>query len=577
MTISAIHPLSSLSPEDKILLRQGTESRLREIICANIATRFASSSSSLVDFRLAVANKDVKNDATILDDFRRLVPLTEYESYRPLLMKFKERPCKLSEVENLLAPGLPDFLCRSSSTSGRESKVFPKHSRSLHHQAITDISGKVADIYSISYRDLLQVVTDSGEAVHTVALTVSSTARWRTTMNWSIETDDARMGLVVPGHVAPWATGLITHHQPFLFIHALFALADPHVDQFRVLYIPIFVDIVHVIQAEWEVLLSSIRDGTIPDIEHIDHVRAHLQDHMRADPKRAEELRHIGPPITCPGWAQRVWPKLTTLVGICSGVFSTALPKARAVLGPNINIHNFGYGCTEGLRGKAINLGESGDLVLENEDVVEFLDVTNGQTANKIVQAWDVRPGIMYQPVYTSRDGLWRYLIDDIFQTVGFHPRNGLPVFKFFARKNLSIRMYPWEITETVLMDAIRTINEGITKVHEFTAVLDDRGSPQTVGFFFEVVDDAIGSNVQLIKQKVLGTFLAIHADYQERVDLGRMRQPTIRIVKPGTFMEYRRWRVDGAGVGINQVKVPVVMWDSKAIEWMTERVVMEL
>ena len=55
--------------------------------------------------------------------------------------------------------------------------------------------------------------------------------------------------------------------------------------------------------------------------------------------------------------------------------------------------------------------------------------------------------------------------------------------------------MYPWEITETVLMDAIRTINEGITKVHEFTAVLDDRGSPQTVGFFFEVVEDAIGTD----------------------------------------------------------------------------------
>ena len=44
-------------------------------------------------------------------------------------------------------------------------------------------------------------------------------------------------------------------------------------------------------------------------------------------------------------------------------------------------------------------------------------------------------------------------------------------------------------------MDAIRTINEGITKVHEFTAVLDDRGSPQTVGFFFEVVEDAIGTD----------------------------------------------------------------------------------
>ena len=193
MTISTIHPFTSLSPEDKIVLRQDTDSRLREIICANIATHFA---SSLVDFRLAVANKDLKDDATILDDFRRLVPLTEYESYRPLLMKFKERPCKLSEVENLLAPGLPDFLCKSSGTSGRESKFFPKHSQSLHYQAITDISGKVADIYSITHQDLLQVVTDSGEAVHTIPLSVSSTARWRSTMNWTIETDDASMGLM---------------------------------------------------------------------------------------------------------------------------------------------------------------------------------------------------------------------------------------------------------------------------------------------------------------------------------------------------------------------------------------------
>ena len=68
-----------------------------------------------------------------------------------------------------------------------------------------------------------------------------------------------------------------------------------------------------------------------------------------------------------------------------------------------------------------------------------------------------------------------------------------------------------------------------------------------------------------------------MHADYQELVDVRVMRQPTIRIVKPGTFMEYRRWKVETAGVGISQVKVPVVMQDPKAIKWMVERVVMEL
>ena len=43
-------------------------------------------------------------------------------------------------------------------------------------------------------------------------------------------------------------------------------------------------------------------------------------------------------------------------------------------------------------------------------------------------------------------------------------------------------------------MDVIRTINEGNAKVHEFTAVLDERDTPETVGFFFEVVEDAIGT-----------------------------------------------------------------------------------
>jgi len=47
-------------------------------------------------------------------------------------------------------------------------------------------------------------------------------------------------------------------------------------------------------------------------------------------------------------------------------------------------------------------------------------------------------------------------------------------------------------------MDVIRTINEGITKVHEFTAVLDVRDSPETVGFFFELVEDAIGTVIAL-------------------------------------------------------------------------------
>ena len=149
---------------------------------------------------------------------------------------------------------------------------------------------------------------------------------------------------------------------------------------------------------------------------------------------------------------------------------------------------------------------------------------------------------------------------------------------------------------ETELMDMIRAINaQNVMEVHEFTAVLDGRHAPETVGFFFEIVGDAKGTimatfydldaqcsydldlNAELCKQKVLEAFLAMHSDHQDLMNIGAMRSPTIRIVKPGTFMEYRRWRVDDTGVGINQVKVPVVMWNPRALEWMAERVVREL
>ena len=82
---------------------------------------------------------------------------------------------------------------------------------------------------------------------------------------------------IVPGLVAPWATGLISRHQSFLLIHALFALADRSLEQIATTFVTFFIDLVSYVQEEWDMLLSSIRDGVVPNIEHIDHVRDYLQ------------------------------------------------------------------------------------------------------------------------------------------------------------------------------------------------------------------------------------------------------------------------------------------------------------
>ncbi|KAI6151124.1 GH3 auxin-responsive promoter [Pisolithus tinctorius] len=577
MPTTMIHPITALTPELEAVLKEDTDRRLRNLIAANIKTRYARSSSQLSDFFLAVNDKDLQNDESVLSDFRRLVSPTEYESYHPFMIMFNSHPCKLSEVEDMLAPGLPIYIPLSSATSGKKPKQFVKYFRSQPYSPNPSPFrvGTTSLIYSFAYRDPVEIVTDSGEVVKRIPVCNGSTGIMRAQNDWTIETDDARMASI--SHTAPWATGLIIHHRSFLLIHALFSLASTSLEEFATVFIANFMDMVHLIQEEWATLISSIRNGTIPDFEQIDHVRPYLQLNMRADPQRADELQHIGPPLSCPGWAQRVWPKLKLLTNICSGTFATALPQARSILGPNVIIHNPWYICSECLIGRTLNFGDTETFVVATDDLIEFLDMTTERMPGQVLQAWDLQPGKFYQPVATTHDGLWRYLIDDVIQVTGFDPRNGLPVFRYSGRKNLGLRLPHAMITEADLVNVIDALNgDDIMEVQEFTTVVDDRKFPHTVGFFISITGN-MGPNAKSARQKAFAALVATSDEHQIAFDTDEFGLPTIRIVKPGTFTDYRRWRGETLNVGVGQIKLPSVLFDPKAQEWVAERVMLEL
>jgi len=90
------------------------------------------------------------------------------------------------------------------------------------------------------------------------------------------------------------------------------------------------------------------------------------QKQFTAKPARAAELREIGPPKCVEGWAVRVWPALTTFIGITGGSSAAVVPMVRLikcrkftiptdsgdhkiirVLGPSVTIQSRGYGSTE--------------------------------------------------------------------------------------------------------------------------------------------------------------------------------------------------------------------------------------
>ncbi|KIJ08716.1 hypothetical protein PAXINDRAFT_88469 [Paxillus involutus ATCC 200175] len=274
-------------------------------------------------------------------------------------------------------------------------------------------------------------------------------------------------------------------------IHALFCLVSRDLDRLIMTFAPVFMDLLRHVDEEYDMMLTWIKDGTIPDLEGIDHVRAHLQvsfeqGHLHANPRRAAELREIGSPFSCAGWVARVWPKMRMLVAVSSGPYAFVLPKVRFALGLTIAIRGRGYGATASVVAACYE-DHLDTFVLQTEDVVEFLDAAAEETHQNILQPWNLEAGRQYQVVLTTRDSLWRYPLGDIIEIVGFDTNGGSPVFKYTGRKSSSIRLWYALISDSDLVADIQAISsEDIIQVHEFTVVVDDCELPTTVGYFVE-------------------------------------------------------------------------------------------
>jgi len=132
-------------------LRWRTDKLRSSIVRANCNTQFAQTAPELTGFRHATAGLvDGMDDDILSHSFRKTVQLTTYDSYAPLLARFFENPCKASAVLNLLAPGLPDYICLSSSTSGGLMKTIPKYNR------LSNIRSRSSDAGSWTISDPLR-------------------------------------------------------------------------------------------------------------------------------------------------------------------------------------------------------------------------------------------------------------------------------------------------------------------------------------------------------------------------------------------------------------------------------------
>ncbi|EIW76626.1 hypothetical protein CONPUDRAFT_63751, partial [Coniophora puteana RWD-64-598 SS2] len=340
-----------------------------------------------------------------------------------------------------------------------------------------------------------------------------------------------------------------------------FALAEPSVDTLSMMWSTTFMDFIRWIDEEWEVLVNVISSGVLPHFPDTESV--YLAIVVSYDPKRAEDLRKIGPPSgTAEDWAARIWPKLEVLSAISGGTFGRVLPQVRAYIGPYIPIRVPVYASSECAIGMAYNDRIFNVVKVLTGSYIEMLEIIAEGEDGELKKLWQVEKDKLYEPIATTYDGLWRYRIADAVQLVGFDPTDGTPLLRYKERRGQSMRLPHALITQTDVAESAATV-DGL-KQAEFTTWLDDRKVPPTVGFFVEASPDDTGRIPSSARDALMQGLIEVNENFAIGAHKGSSVKPSIRIFSPGSFSEFRAWKGALNGTGSSQIKVPLIMVDPK-------------
>ncbi|KAF9219121.1 hypothetical protein BS17DRAFT_718547 [Gyrodon lividus] len=587
-------PNPVLLPEFAASVKERSLQSFLEILKANSITTFFHEAPHLKAFREALVREGTGTSLT--DDltyglYRCEVPVMTYEEYRPFILRFQEfiepDSVLVSKAMDLFAPGLPAFIAHSSGTSGGLPKWFAKYGAHPNGNrsccAVVETvrpkttDGTICVIGSLLSKKVLTLTDANGEPVIRIPVCTVSTGTTRAHTGRDVLSDSSLLSLKAPDVTSPFAVAFIPNFKTFMILSILFALADRQLAHISCVFATVLRDFYRIMEECWDLLIHSIEDGVIPDLEGLDDLKGHLQAHFSPNPQRAGELRAVGRDTVSPGWLKRLWPNLRVIVATTSGAYATIIPEMRHYVGPDIEIHSMGIASTESYYALPYH-SLNGELyrISEADDFVEFLPLGQGREPSLLKGPWEVVAGESYEVFLTTHDGLWRYAVGDIVTVVGFDPRNGQPVIRFAGRASGDFRLQHTVIPEKDVIDAIGAAQTYTGSIVEFTATADFRKPDVAHGFFIEIQDD-LGPDACLAPEIIRAYLCTANLNYFKDLECGRVGPPTVRVVRKGTFMEYRAWKTRQMGTSFLQIKVPIVTWDKEFVAWLEGRVDTEL
>lgn len=463
------------------------------------------------------------------EDFRRLVPVRDYEEFRPFVKRIMAGERAVLTVER------PLMLTVTSGTTG-EQKFIPVTRRSQRLEASIMrqwLYRTLLDHPSFLDHASVAIVSRAIEG-HTASGLAFGSASGVTYKNvpWIIRRSQA----------IPYAVFETEDYDARYFLIARHALGA----QVSFMATPNPVTLLRVAEIcaeHGEKLVRAIHDGTLGlDLPAQPEIFATLAAQLRPCPARARELARVLKetgtlkPLDC-------WPALKLIACWTGGSVGAQARKLKEFYGAAAPLRDLGYIASEArITIPHADTTAAGILAVES-NYYEFVPEEESNSANpRALLSHELEADRRYSILLTTPGGLWRYKINDIVEVAGFYKRAPLVAFVRKEGEMTNITGEKMHVNHFLLaMEEVR---------RKFDLAIEQfRATPDYAGRCYEIyLEMERDVSPRALQEKVLPeidrALCCVNIEYAQKRQSKRLGAPRLHIMQRGWSERIRRQHI---------------------------------
>lgn len=519
-------------------------------------------------FRILKMNRDTEygrryrfSEIKSLADYRRTVPIIEYEDYEAYI----DRMIRKGEKNLITSFPVIAYAQSSGTVGGRKYVPLTQPQINVYTKHTVTRMMACADVY-LRQNDGRKL--KPGRGLYTNHAIYDYLPNGVLSSNVA-DVAARQLGFLYPYILSNPYKRLFTQYEAeFRYVNTRFALQDRNTMFVFSVFLKMFTDLMIYLEKNWETIVNDIEKGSVSDIAKASpEVMEMLKEKIQPDPERAAELRREFEKGFDETIIPRIWPNMSVICGIGTSTFEQFYRLSKTMTG-DVPYDFSIYGASEGLFAAVDELNSPRQLMLVKSCFYEFIPQDD---ESRILCLDELETGKEYEIIITNMAGLYRYRCGDVIRVVGY--LDECPYIQFAYRKGQLLNL-AGEKTSEAHMQALVDEIAGKAGCRILNWTVDSVIKAQSCHYLLMLENDE-GKKLSEYSGFADEILRKINVRYQHFTDRGVLGRIAIADLDPGTNAEWMRMR-EKNGTSASTIKPVRIIDHDEQKEFFAARIIDE-